>query len=68
MPAPGEKPHTRGAAPRQEREAIVLNLVQPLAAGGQLVGFGWKARRDEASWKGTTCGPNKVQQQFQSTH
>jgi hypothetical protein len=27
--------------------------VQPLAAGRQLIGFGWEARRDEASWEGT---------------
>jgi hypothetical protein len=25
----------------------VLDFVQPLAAGGQLRGFGWEARRDE---------------------
>ena len=28
-------------------EAVVLDLVQPLAAVRQLDGFGWKARRDE---------------------
>ena len=26
-------------------EAVVLDLMQPLAAGRQLVGFGWEARR-----------------------
>ena len=29
------------------------DLMQPIAAGGQFVGFGWKARRDEASREGT---------------
>jgi hypothetical protein len=27
--------------------------VQPLAAGGQLISFGWKARRDELGGQGT---------------
>jgi hypothetical protein len=27
--------------------------VQPLAARGQLVGFGWETRRDEPGWQGT---------------
>jgi hypothetical protein len=27
----------------------VFDLVQPLAAGRQLIGFGWEARRDEPS-------------------
>ena len=34
-------------------KAIVLDLVQPLAAGGQFIGFGWKARRDEPGREGT---------------
>ena len=34
-------------------KAIVLDLMQPLAAGGQLRGFGWKARRDEPGRQGT---------------
>jgi hypothetical protein len=29
-------------------KAIVLDLVQPLAARGYLIGFSWKAQRDEA--------------------
>ena len=31
-----------------DAEAVVLDFVQPLAAGRQLVGLCWKARRDEA--------------------
>ena len=31
----------------------MLDLVQPLAAGWQLVGFGWEARRDEPGREGT---------------
>jgi hypothetical protein len=34
-------------------EAVVLDLVQPLAAGGQLVGPCGKARRDESGREGT---------------
>jgi hypothetical protein len=33
-------------------EAVMLDLVQPMAAGRQLVGFGWEARRDEPGRKG----------------
>jgi hypothetical protein len=36
-----------------ELEAIVLDLVQPLAAGRQLRGFCRKARRDEPGRQGT---------------
>jgi hypothetical protein len=36
-----------------DTEAVVLDLVQPLAAGGQLIGFGWEARRDEPGREGT---------------
>ena len=31
----------------------MLDFVQPLAAGRQLIGFGWKARRDEPGRQGT---------------
>jgi hypothetical protein len=43
-------------------EAIVLDLVQPLAAGGQCCGFCRKARRDEPGREGTLqhVGTNKV--------
>jgi RNA polymerase sigma-32 factor len=37
-------------------EAVVLDLMQPLAAGRQLIGFGWEARRNEADRKGTRTG------------
>jgi hypothetical protein len=30
-------------------QAVAFDLVQPLAAGRQLIGFGWEARRDEPS-------------------
>jgi|SRR5713226_1245517 hypothetical protein len=33
-------------------EAVMLDLVQPLAAGRQLIGFGWEARRDEPGREG----------------
>jgi hypothetical protein len=35
-----------------DAEAFVLDLVQPLAARRQLVGFGRKARRDEPGREG----------------
>jgi hypothetical protein len=28
----------------------MLDFVQPIAAGRQLIGFGWEARRDEPGW------------------
>jgi len=37
---------------RDDAESIVLNLMQPQAAGRQRVGFGWKARRNEAGREG----------------
>ena len=36
-----------------DSESIVLDLVQPQAAGRQLTGFGWEARRDEPGREGT---------------
>ena len=36
-----------------DSESIVLNLMQPQAAGRQCVGFGWEARRDEAGREST---------------
>jgi hypothetical protein len=40
----------------------VLDLVQPLAAGWQLIGFGWEAWRDEPGRQGTLqyVEPNTV--------
>jgi hypothetical protein len=40
-----------------DAEAVMLDFVQPLAAGWQFVGFGRKARRDEASREGTLQHP-----------
>jgi hypothetical protein len=36
--------------------SLVLDFVQPLAARGQLIGFGWEARGDEAGRKRTQHG------------
>jgi hypothetical protein len=36
-----------------DAEAVVLDLMQPIAAGGQFVSFGREARRDEPSRQGT---------------
>jgi hypothetical protein len=33
--------------PGDDPKTVVFDLVQPFAAGGQPIGFGWKARRDE---------------------
>src|SRR5206468_4492266 len=43
-----ERPHPPVALAGNDAEAVVFDLVQPLAAGGQLIGFGWEARRDQA--------------------
>ena len=34
------------------RKTVVLDLMHPLAAGWQLIGFGWQARRDEPGREG----------------
>ena len=47
------EPHLRAAPARNDAEAIMLDLVQPLAAGRQFCGLGWEARRDEPRWEGT---------------
>src|SRR5262249_53103270 len=46
------EPHLCAVLAGNDAEAIVLDLVQPLAAGRQLVGFGWEARRDEPGREG----------------
>jgi hypothetical protein len=46
------QPHLRTGLAGNDAEAVVLDLVQPLAAGWQLVGFGWEARRDEPGREG----------------
>ena len=62
MPLPGEQPHAGGVAPLHPSETVVLDLVQPFAAGRQLIGFGWEARRDESGREGTLqhSKPNTV--------
>src|SRR5438445_10022453 len=39
------EPHSVAVLAGYNPKTIVLDLVQPLAARGQLIGFGWKARR-----------------------
>jgi hypothetical protein len=39
------------AGPGDNTKTIVLDVVQPLAAGRQFIGFGWEARRDEPGGK-----------------
>src|SRR5262245_17446842 len=46
------EPHLRASLAGNDSEAVVLDLVQPLAAGRQLIGFGWEARRDEPDREG----------------
>jgi hypothetical protein len=48
VPVAGVEPHALGVAPRQDAEAVVLDLVQPICAGRRLLGWGWQARLDEA--------------------
>src|SRR5262249_47459804 len=45
--------HLRAGLADDDAEAIVLGLVQPLAAGRQIVGLCRKARRDEPGRQGT---------------
>ena len=47
------EPHLRAILAGNDAEAVMFDLMQPLAAGRQLVGFGWKARRDEPGREGT---------------
>jgi hypothetical protein len=58
------EPHLRASLAGNEAEAVMLDLVQPLAAGRQLISFGWETRRDEPGPGGyaATCGLNKVRQ------
>src|SRR5215469_4194674 len=53
---PGRAHHLCG----DDSESIVLNLMQPQAAGRQRVGFGGEARRDEAGRKSTWTGKHDV--------
>ena len=47
------EPYPTVALASDDTEAIVLDLMQPLAAGRQLLGFCRKARRDEPCREGT---------------
>ena len=53
VPRTAIEPHLRAVLAGNDAEAVMLNLVQPLAAGRQLIGFGWEARRDEPGRQGT---------------
>jgi len=44
---PAIEPHLRAVLASNDAEAVMLDFVQPLAAGRQFIGFGWEARRDE---------------------
>ena len=46
------EPHLRALLAGNDAEAVVLDLMQPIAAGGQLIGFGREARRDEPGREG----------------
>ena len=58
------EPHARTVLAGNDTEAVVLDFVQPLAAGRQLIGFGREARRDEPGGEGTLqhVGINKAAQ------
>src|SRR5262249_8369 len=43
------EPHLRAGLAGNDGEAVVLDLMEGLAARWQLIGFGWEARRDEPS-------------------
>ena len=47
------EPHLRAGLAGNDAKAVVFDLVQPLAARGQLVGFGKETRRDEPGREGT---------------
>src|SRR5262245_51554630 len=47
------EPHSRPILPSDNPKAVVLDLVQPIAAGRQFVGFGREARRNKPGWEGT---------------
>ena len=44
---PDVEPHLRALLAGNDAEAVVLDLMQPLAGRGQLIGFSRVARRDE---------------------
>ena len=54
------EPHLRASLAGNDAEAVVLDLMQPLAAGWQLIGFNWEARRDEPRRQGTLQHVNPI--------
>src|SRR5262245_11725313 len=54
------EPHLRASLAGNDAEAVVLDLMQPQAAGRQRVGFGGEARRNEAGRKSTRTGKHDV--------
>jgi hypothetical protein len=46
------EPHLRASLPGNDAEAVALDLVQPLAAGRQLISPGWERWRDEPGPEG----------------
>jgi hypothetical protein len=60
------EPHPLAVLARDDAEAVMLDFVQPLAAGRQLIGFGWEARRNEPGRQGTLqhVGINEVAQRL----
>ena len=48
MAIPGEQPHPIAVAPRHDAETVVLDLVNPVAPGGRLLGRAGKAWLNEA--------------------
>jgi len=57
---PAVEPHPLAILTGNDAEAVMLDLMQPQAAGRQLIGFGWEARRDETGRKGTRTGKHDV--------
>jgi hypothetical protein len=53
VPQAAVEPHPCAVLSGDDAEAVVLDFVQPLAAGRQLVGLCGKARRDEPGREGT---------------
>ena len=47
------EPHPLTILAGDDTESVMLDLVQPQAAGRQLIGFGGEARRDEPGREGT---------------
>jgi hypothetical protein len=47
MAGPAVELHLGAVLPGDHPKSVMLDFVQPLAAGRQFIGFGWEARRDE---------------------